>query len=108
MSLENENSLGIGFIMIGREATIDPLFNYLKEVEIPSNFTTLNLNIVQSFNKEFKLLFDDKIAEYDLGSKYNINLLEGIDRVNSELEWEEWEEKIRLSDPYSKHYSHCY
>ena len=105
MSLENKNSLGIGFVMIGREVTIDPLFNYLKEVEIPSNFTTLNLNIVQSFNKEFKLLFDDKIAEYDLGSKYNINLLDGVNKANNELEWEEWEEKVRFDNPYSKHYS---
>jgi len=105
MSLENENSLGIGFVMIGREATIDPLFNYLKEVKIPTNLTVLNLNIVQAFNEEFKVLFDAKVVEYDLESKYNLTLIKGIDRVNSELEWKEWEEKIRLSDPYSKHYS---
>ncbi len=105
MSSENENSLGIGFVMIGREATIDPLFNYLKEVKIPTNLTVLNLNIVQAFNEEFKVLFDAKVVEYDLESKYNLTLIKGIDRVNSELEWKEWEEKIRLSDPYSKHYS---
>tara|TARA_R110001606_G_scaffold5386_8_gene24874 strand:+ start:1750 stop:2982 length:1233 start_codon:yes stop_codon:yes gene_type:complete len=105
MSLDNKNSLGIAFIMIGREATIDPLFNYLKEVKIPSNFTVLNLNIVQSFDSEFKSLFDNKVIEYDLGSKYNINLIDGVDKVDNELEWKEWEEKVRFNDPYAKHYS---
>jgi hypothetical protein len=105
MSLESKNSLGIAFIMIGREATIDPLFNYLKEVKIPYNFTVLNLNIVQSFDSKFKSLFDNKVIEYDLESKYNINLIDGVDKVNNEFEWKEWEEKVRFSNPYAKHYS---
>ena len=105
MSLENKNSLGIGFVMIGRKATIDPLFNYLKKVKIPSNFKTLNLNIVQAFNEDFKILFDNKVLEYGLKSKYNINLTSGVSKAGDGYSWKEWEEKIRFDDPYLKHYS---
>tara|TARA_Y100000385_G_C13079976_1_gene633362 strand:- start:1157 stop:2407 length:1251 start_codon:yes stop_codon:yes gene_type:complete len=105
MNLESNKSLGIALVMIGRESTIDPLFNYISNVKIPKEITTLNLYIVQSFNKEFKTLFNNKVKEYNLESKYNLTLIPGVAKVNNEYTWEDWEDKIRLENPYGKHRS---
>tara|TARA_R110001592_G_scaffold24940_1_gene95415 strand:- start:4839 stop:6086 length:1248 start_codon:yes stop_codon:yes gene_type:complete len=105
MNLESNKSLGIALVMIGRKATIDPLFNYISNVEIPKEITTLNLYIVQSFNEEFKTLFDSKFKEYGLESKYNLTLIPGVAKINNDYSWEDWEDKVRLENPYGKHRS---
>ena len=59
MYLENKLTCGIMTVMIGREACIDPMFKYYRDVKIPSEFKYLNLYIVKAWNPDFQDIFDN-------------------------------------------------
>ena len=106
MNLENKLVCGIMTVMIGREACIDPLFQYFKDVQIPLEFKHLNLYIVKAWNPEFDSLFDKKLKEYKLKEKFNkIKVIEGVFKVNNHYTWEDWEKASRILTPFQKHES---
>ena len=106
MYLENKLTCGIMTVMIGREACIDPMFKYYRDVKIPSEFKYLNLYIVKAWNPNFQDIFDKKIKEYKLKDKFNkIKILKGFHKVNNHFSWEDWEKASRILTPFQKHES---
>jgi hypothetical protein len=98
----NNMTCGIVTVVIGREFSINPLLNYFKELD--SDDFHLNLYIVLGCDSEFTDLVKNKINELNLYDKYkNINFINGVDRCEPHLNWSEWENLSRKTNPEVKH-----
>ncbi len=106
MNSVNKNTLGILVVLIGRENSIDSLFDYFEQVQIPPYFKKVTLYFVKSFNEDFEPIFEAKIKQYNLKQKYHdIVIIKGIPKVRNKESWKQWEKLSRIEAPTEKHKS---
>ena len=99
---------GITSVIIGREYSIQPLFNYFKEVEFPTNME-VSLYLVIGCDSTFEELLNEKIVELQLDLKYKkIHFLRGNLKLQTNMNWDKWESYVRINEPDKKHRAALY
>lgn len=101
-----KKSCAIVSILIGREPCLVPLLQYFKQVDIPEEFSEVNLYLILACEDEFRVLVEQQVTDLKLTKKYNrITFIEGNKRCYPDLEWEAWGIFTRKNNPSIKHNS---
>ena len=95
-------------VLIGRDYCTEQLFNYFKQVQIPSEVNSITLRLVAAYDECFESEFQDRILELTKLDKFdNIITIPGVKKIGEQYDtWADWELHARVNF-ISKHQNTC-
>ena len=95
-------------ILIGRDYCTEQLFNYFKQVQIPSEVNSITLRMVAAYDECFESEFQNRILELTKLDKFdNIITIPGVKKIGEQYDtWADWELHARVNF-ISKHQNTC-